>query len=60
MRHDFVPWDMMLCPSELPPEEGKPLWVLVLEQLNDLFIKILLFSAAISFVSCCSVVVYYP
>ena len=41
--------------SELPAEEGKSLWQLVLEQFDDLLVKILLLAAVISFVSifCC-------
>ena len=37
--------------SELPAEEGKSLWQLVLEQFDDLLVKILLLAAVISFVS---------
>lgn len=37
--------------SELPAEEGKPLWELILEQFDDLLVKILLLAAIISFVS---------
>ena len=37
--------------SELPAEEGKSLWELVLEQFDDLLVKILLLAAIISFVS---------
>ena len=38
-----------LC-IELPAEEGKPLWKLILEQFDDLLVKILLAAACISFV----------
>jgi Ca2+ transporting ATPase len=37
-------------PNELPAEEGKSLWELVLEQFDDLLVKILLIAAIISFV----------
>ncbi|XP_022248771.1 calcium-transporting ATPase sarcoplasmic/endoplasmic reticulum type-like, partial [Limulus polyphemus] len=37
-------------PNELPAEEGKPLWQLILEQFDDLLVKILLLAAVISFV----------
>merc|ERR1712142_905053 len=37
-------------PNELPAEEGKSLWELVLEQSDDLLVKILLLAAIISFV----------
>ena len=37
--------------TELPAEEGKSLWQLVLEQFDDLLVKILLLAAIISFVS---------
>jgi len=36
--------------NELPAEEGKSLWQLVLEQFDDLLVKILLLAAVISFV----------
>ena len=36
--------------SELPAEEGKSLWALILEQFDDLLVKILLLAALISFV----------
>ncbi|XP_076369268.1 calcium-transporting ATPase sarcoplasmic/endoplasmic reticulum type-like isoform X1 [Tachypleus tridentatus] len=35
--------------NELPAEEGKPLWQLILEQFDDLLVKILLLAAIISF-----------
>merc|ERR1712061_689818 len=37
-------------PNELPAEEGKSIWQLVLEQFDDLLVKILLIAAIISFV----------
>lgn len=37
-------------PNELPAEETKPLWKLILEQFDDLLVKILLGAAMISFV----------
>lgn len=43
----FLKIDILL---ELPPEENKPLWKLVLEQFDDLLVKILLLAAVISFV----------
>uniref|UniRef100_A0A1B6E9S2 Calcium-transporting ATPase n=1 Tax=Clastoptera arizonana TaxID=38151 RepID=A0A1B6E9S2_9HEMI len=36
--------------NELPTEEGKSIWQLVLEQFDDLLVKILLLAAIISFV----------
>jgi hypothetical protein len=39
-----------LC-TELPAVEGKSLWELILEQFDDLLVKILLLAAIISFVS---------
>lgn len=38
-------------PNELPTEEGKSLWELVLEQFEDLLVRILLLAALVSFVS---------
>lgn len=40
-----------LCRLEMPAEEGKKLWELILEQFDDLLVKILLLAAIISFVS---------
>ncbi|CAM4871198.1 unnamed protein product [Rotaria socialis] len=37
-------------PNELPAEETKPLWKLILEQFDELLVKILLAAACISFV----------
>ncbi|GMT17963.1 hypothetical protein PFISCL1PPCAC_9260, partial [Pristionchus fissidentatus] len=37
-------------PNEMPAEEGKSLWELILEQFDDLLVKILLLAAIISFV----------
>lgn len=37
-------------PNELPAEEGKTIWQLILEQFDDLLVKILLLAAIISFV----------
>ncbi|XP_065213220.1 calcium-transporting ATPase sarcoplasmic/endoplasmic reticulum type isoform X2 [Planococcus citri] len=37
-------------PNELPAEEGKSIWQLVLEQFDDLLVKILLLAAIISFI----------
>ena len=50
----FPSSDSLLRPrlfTELPAEEGKSLWQLVLEQFDDLLVKILLLAAIISFVS---------
>uniref|UniRef100_A0A8D1FG39 P-type Ca(2+) transporter n=1 Tax=Sus scrofa TaxID=9823 RepID=A0A8D1FG39_PIG len=40
-------------PNELPTEEGKSLWELVLEQFEDLLVRILLLAALVSFVLAC-------
>ncbi|XP_073746317.1 sarcoplasmic/endoplasmic reticulum calcium ATPase 3 isoform X1 [Callorhinus ursinus] len=40
-------------PNELPNEEGKSLWELVLEQFEDLLVRILLLAALVSFVLAC-------
>ncbi|NXI52114.1 AT2A3 ATPase, partial [Chloroceryle aenea] len=37
-------------PTELPAEEGKSLWELVLEQFEDLLVRILLMAAFLSFI----------
>ncbi|XP_038669546.1 sarcoplasmic/endoplasmic reticulum calcium ATPase 2 isoform X2 [Scyliorhinus canicula] len=37
-------------PNELPAEEGKSLWELVLEQFEELLVRILLLAACVSFV----------
>uniref|UniRef100_A0A672L4P1 Calcium-transporting ATPase n=1 Tax=Sinocyclocheilus grahami TaxID=75366 RepID=A0A672L4P1_SINGR len=37
-------------PNELPAEEGKSLWDLVVEQFEDLLVRILLLAACVSFV----------
>lgn len=37
-------------PNELPAEEGKSLWVLIVEQFEDLLVRILLMAATVSFV----------
>jgi hypothetical protein len=39
----------------MPAEEGKKLWELILEQFDDLLVKILLLAAIISFVSLYSI-----
>ncbi|CAF3698852.1 unnamed protein product [Rotaria sp. Silwood1] len=39
-----------LSEDQLPAEESKPLWKLILEQFDDLLVKILLAAACISFV----------
>ena len=38
-------------PNALPVVEGKTIWQLILDQFNDLLVKILLLAAIISFVS---------
>ncbi|EPB72678.1 hypothetical protein ANCCEY_08231 [Ancylostoma ceylanicum] len=35
----------------MPAKEGKSIWELIFEQLDDLFVKILLLAALISFVT---------
>lgn len=57
-RYKVYPFDVQrfqllsLLPfPELPADEGKSLWQLVLEQFDDLLVKILLMAAIISFVS---------
>ena len=47
-------WSFLMYVSELPRDEGKPLWKHILEQFDDLLVKILLIAAVISFVSCYS------
>ncbi|TRY65012.1 hypothetical protein DNTS_024664 [Danionella cerebrum] len=37
-------------PNELPAEEGKSIWELVIEQFEDLLVRILLLAACISFI----------
>ena len=56
-RTGTKPWNLKCIFSlifflllELPAEEGKSLWELVLEQFDDLLVKILLIAAIISFV----------
>jgi len=52
---------LLFFPPELPVEEGKSLLQLILEQFDDLLVKILLLAAIISFVSlreCCEGKVY--
>jgi magnesium-transporting ATPase (P-type) len=41
---------MSLLLIELPAEDTKPLWKLILEQFDELLVKILLAAACISFV----------
>jgi Ca2+ transporting ATPase len=36
--------------NEMPPEEGKSLWAMIVEQFEDLLVRILLLAAVISFV----------
>ena len=52
-RTGTKPWNskcIFFLLLELPAEEGKSLWELVLEQFDDLLVKILLIAAIISFV----------
>ncbi|XP_065106232.1 sarcoplasmic/endoplasmic reticulum calcium ATPase 1 [Paramisgurnus dabryanus] len=44
-----INWDKY-GPNELPAEEGKSLWELVVEQFEDLLVRILLLAACVSFV----------
>uniref|UniRef100_A0A4W6CX62 Calcium-transporting ATPase n=1 Tax=Lates calcarifer TaxID=8187 RepID=A0A4W6CX62_LATCA len=47
----ILPPPSLLCPTpELPAEEGKSIWELVIEQFEDLLVRILLLAACISFV----------
>ena len=48
-----------MCITELPAEEGKPLWELIIEQFDDLLVKILLLAAIISFVSI-FLIIFFP
>ena len=48
--HKWTRFNFTFC-SEMPAEEGKKLWELILEQFDDLLVKILLLAAIISFVS---------
>uniref|UniRef100_A0A4W6CXF3 Calcium-transporting ATPase n=1 Tax=Lates calcarifer TaxID=8187 RepID=A0A4W6CXF3_LATCA len=46
----ILPPPSLLCPTpELPAEEGKSIWELVIEQFEDLLVRILLLAACISF-----------
>lgn len=47
----ILTWFFISSIAELPTEEGKSIWQLVLEQFDDLLVKILLLAAIISFVS---------
>ena len=48
---DLVNFCFIYFLTELPVEEGKSLLTLILEQFDDLLVKILLLAAIISFVS---------
>lgn len=49
-RYRYTDVNFVCVFLELPAEEGKPLWKLILEQFDDLLVKILLGAAMISFV----------
>ena len=49
MRIILMTIDPIFC-AELPVEEGKTIFELILEQFDDLLVKILLLAAIISFV----------
>lgn len=49
-QHQLVQNQAKYGKNELPPEEGKSLWELIVEQFEDLLVRILLGAAVISFV----------
>ncbi|XP_053649774.1 calcium-transporting ATPase sarcoplasmic/endoplasmic reticulum type isoform X1 [Cherax quadricarinatus] len=51
--HQVKDYQAKYGPNELPAEEGKSLLQLILEQFDDLLVKILLLAAIISFVLAC-------